>query len=436
MDVRTKNELLLRGEIERENMWPYLAEMKAKTVAFRFEFGLDRLPTRPGLIVVRGPRQYGKSTWLEMKLYDTVREFGKGTALYVSGDELADTEAFVQCLIDFSSLYDRNAKVKRLFIDEVTAIPFWEKGIKQVLDQGLLRDVLVVTTGSKAADLRHGSERLPGRKGKLDKSDYIFLPISYRQFYKHCGHELGEKTWIAYLLTGGSPIACNDIYQFARLPEYFIQLIRDWVLGEIIRSGRSRISFSNMMQCLFRWGGAATGYAKLAREAGLANNTLASEYIEQLSDLLCVLPSWPWDPQRKILQPMKPCKFQLINLAMAVAFHPAKLRAIHEFEALTPEDQGMFLEWLIAQELWRRAVLRGADNPEAIGFWTSQEHEIDFVTPDEHLIEVKRGSSGPMEFQWFPKVFPKRDLIVVCKTAFSSKQVLGVTVHDFLLGID
>lgn len=122
------------------------------------------------------------------------------------------------------------------------------------------------------------------------------------------------------------------------------------------------------------------GYAKLARESGLANNTVASGYIEQLSDLFSVLPAW-----------------------------------------------------LVAQEIWRRSVLRGVENPEAFGFWSSKEHEIDFVTPDGDFIEVKRGRAGPLDFAWFPNAFPKKRLTVICREPFESRNVRGVTTEDFLL---
>jgi predicted AAA+ superfamily ATPase len=407
--------------------------MEAKAIPFRFEFGLDSLPLDPGFIVVRGPRQFGKSTWLELELRGTIEDFGRGTAFYLNGDELVSVEDLVEKLRELHPAYPKDASVKRLFIDEITAIPFWEKGIKRVLDEGLFRDVLIVTTGSKATDLRRGSERLPGRKGRLPKSEYVFLPISYQQFHENCSQKLGDKTWIAYLLSGGSPIACNDIYQLGRLPEYFIQLTRDWVLGEIVASGRSRISLANILQYLFRWGGTPVGYAKLAREAGLANNTVAAGYVEQLGDLLCLFPSWPWDPNRRILQPRKPCKFHFIHLAMVVSFYPASLRAVHEFETLNFEEQGIFIEWLVAQEIWRRAILHNEENPEAIGFWASHEHEIDFVTPARRFIEVKRGRASGLDFGWFSKVFPKEELTVICQESFTSRQILGVTIEEFLL---
>lgn len=433
MDVKTINALLARGEVDREDMWPRIVEMESKALQFRFEFGLDELPTEPGLITLRGPRQYGKSTWLDINLRNSIHDFGGGSAFYLNGDELASADDLVREMTDLYSAYSVQAKVKRLFIDEITAISEWEKGIKRLIDQGLFRDVLIVTTGSKATDLRRGAERLPGRKGKLKRTEYIFLPISYREFHHAAARKLGEDTWKAYLLTGGSPIALNDIYQFEHLPEYFLQLTRDWVLGEVIQSGRSRVAITQLMQILFRYGGQSVGYAKLAREAGLANNTVAAGYVEQLSDLLCLMPSWAWDPNRKALQLRKPCKFHFVNLAAVVAFHPSAPRSVHEFDALPPEVQGQFLEWLMAQEIWRRSVLAGHPNPEALGYWSSKEHEIDFVAPSQEFIEVKRGRAGPLDFTWFGTVFPQSKLTVICETPFEVKQVKGITLEEFLL---
>jgi len=87
----------------------------------------------------------------------------------------------------------------------------------------------------------------------------------------------------------------------------------------------------------------------------------------------------------------------------------------------------------VAQEIWRRSVLGGQSNPEAIGFWASKEHEIDFVTPDKEFIEVKRGKASPMDFSWFSRIFPRDHLTVICKSPFKSRQVTGVTLEEFLL---
>ena len=44
----------------------------------------------PGIIVIRGARQYGKSTWLQRMIEQTVTSFGGGTAFYLNGDEIRD----------------------------------------------------------------------------------------------------------------------------------------------------------------------------------------------------------------------------------------------------------------------------------------------------------------------------------------------------------
>ncbi len=433
MNVREINDLLSRGDIDHEELWPHLLDLKKQAVTFNFEFGLKKLPIEPGLIIIRGPRQYGKSTWLELHLKQTIQSFKKGSAYYINGDEISTHEDFFEELIILNNAFSKDVPVKRIFIDEVTAIIDWEKALKRAWDQGFLRDVLIITTGSKARDLRRGIEKLPGRKGKLPKNEYIFLPISYKEFHTSCSHKLKSKTLVSYLLTGGSPIVCNEMYSHERIPEYCIQLIRDWILGEIVSSGRSRISLHNVFNVIFKYGGQAVGYAKLAREAGLANNTVASGYIEQLVDLLSLLPSWQWDQNTKNLQIRKPCKFNFINLAAAIAFHPSTIRTVHEFETLPDTLQALFLEWIVAQEIWRRSILADSSTPESLGFWKSDEHEIDFITPQETFIEVKKGKAGPLDFLWFNKVFPKKKLLVICKTPFETNQITGITLEDFLV---
>jgi predicted AAA+ superfamily ATPase len=287
------------------------------------------------------------------------------------------------------SLFRANVDVRRLFIDEISAVPNWERALKRLVDRGQLRNVLVITTGSKATDIRRGSERLPGRQGKLARTDFLFTGVSYKDFHAQFRMELGDDTWKAYLLSGASPIAAMEIRQRERVPEYFFEIIRDWIIGEIVKSGPSRQFLLALMRTLFAQGGSRTGYLKLARESGLANNTLAAEYVEQLSDLLAVIPSYQWDADKDVPLQRRPAKFHFVNLSVALSFSQNRMTQISDFDALESQERAKWIEWLVAQELFRRQCIAGVEDPEAIWYWASKEHGIDFVDAGRNLYEVK-----------------------------------------------
>ena len=92
MDVNQRNSHFAKGDIDRLDLWPKLEEYESHAISFRFDFGIRELPNEPGIITIRGPRQYGKSTWLEQSLRDTLVDFGKGSAFFLNGDEIIDAD--------------------------------------------------------------------------------------------------------------------------------------------------------------------------------------------------------------------------------------------------------------------------------------------------------------------------------------------------------
>jgi predicted AAA+ superfamily ATPase len=433
MDITALNTQLAQGNIDQPGVFPHLDKLAKLPLVFTMDFGLNKLPKEDGILLIRGARQYGKSTWLEEQLYNTIHEFGAGSAYYLNGENIAHADNLEEEIDTLISVFEKNAPVRRLFIDEITAIVGWEIALKRMADRGKLRGILIITTGSNATDLRRGSERLPGRKGKLARSTYLFTPISYREFHRVCHKKLKSDTLLAYLLSGGSPIACSELALSGTIPDYVIELVRDWVEGEISRTGRSRGSLINILSTLYRFGGTPIGQAKLAREAAMTNNTVAAGYIDILNDLGCVVPAYPWDPERKILILRKPCKYHFTNLLVALAYHPARIRSLSDFKALPETTQGYWYEWLVAQELLRRTALKGDSPLEPLSFWETKNHEIDFVDSEEQYWEVKRGKSSALEFSWFPKQLPHKILHVINTLQFETQAIRGLTFEDFLL---
>lgn len=433
MDVKEINRALASGTIDQPGLFPHLDQLAGSRYVFPVDFGLTELPHEPGVLLIRGARQYGKSTWLEQQLRATLITVGPGSAYYLNGDEIPTAQALAEAIREILPSYSSQARLRRLFIDEITAIPEWEKALKRLIDAGELRSVLVVTTGSKATDLRRGTERLPGRKGRLGRTHYFFTPISYAAFKKICGETLQDRALPAYLLSGGCPAALSLLASEGRLPEFLVESVRDWVYGECAASGRSRASLFSVLNYLACHGGSPIGQARLARETGLANNTVAAGYLELLADLLCVGQAAVWDSSRKVSVARKPSKFPFINLLAAIAWHPLRPRSIEDYARLPEETQAAWLEWAVAQEIWRRRAKVGEEWPELLGFWQTPDHELDFVLSADRFIEVKRGAVTPLEFAWFVKVFPRARLCVVNASRFETDQMIGITLEDFLL---
>jgi predicted AAA+ superfamily ATPase len=370
---------------------------------------------------------------LQQQIYTTIDEFGPGSAFYLNGDEIRNEHDLEEQLLTLRRLFSAKTRVRRIFVDEITAIASWEKALKRLIDRNDLPGILLITTGSKATDLRRGAERLPGRKGRLDRTEYLFTPMSFSEFCRVCSSKIKETDLLsAYMLTGGSPPAALSLLEHGSVAPYLVEIVRDWIYGEFAATGRSRDLLLGVLECIYRFGGTPTGHAKIAREAGMANNTVASGYIEQFTDLLCVAPSFAWDATTQRAVRRRPAKFHMTNLLAATAWHPAHLRRVSQLHQMPPENHAVLLEWAVAQECWRRAAIRGDEQPELLHYWKSKSHEIDFVLSPTDMVEVKRGKSGPLEFGWFPKTFPKARLTVISASRFETDDIEGITLHDFL----
>ena len=116
MDINTINDNLSRGQIDQPGIFPHLDHLQKAQYIFQIDFGLDHLPNEPGILLIRGARQYGKSTWLEQQIYHTIKQFGRGTAYYLNGDNIPDSDSLESAIEQLCYAYPHDAAVRRLFI--------------------------------------------------------------------------------------------------------------------------------------------------------------------------------------------------------------------------------------------------------------------------------------------------------------------------------
>jgi len=100
--------------------------------------------------------------------------------LYFSFDLHREPEALYDVVRRAKALHPDAEGPWYLFLDEVTSVPRWQRGVTVAWDQGLTRDDFLLLTGSSAHDVKYGAEQLPGRRGS--GADFLHLPMSFRDF--------------------------------------------------------------------------------------------------------------------------------------------------------------------------------------------------------------------------------------------------------------
>lgn len=366
---------------------------------------------------IRGPRQVGKTTLLKLLVRRLIEDgHPPERILYYSLDLERDPEDLVEIVRTAKTLSSTHGRWF-VFFDEISAVVNWQRGIKYLRDQTDAADDCFVLTGSSAADVRAGAERLPGRRGPGRRLDKIMLPMSFREFLDVTATvKLSPQTvpltefltppalgpWLKiardldaalgrYAVTGGFPRAVRDSFSSpAPGAETFDQL---WamVAGDIDRAGRDRISALKILERTVRSLSSPISWLSVAQDAGLGSPHTAQSYATLLADSFVLLIMHTMDLSRG---PSLRKSKKLYFCDPAFGFLPRAL----DPGAPLPATPAM-IENLVAIALYRAVEREPAESlasPQRVGFWRSSSgREVDFVCRiGRHNvpIEVKYGS--------------------------------------------
>ena len=159
------------------------------------EFQRSSLKWRPRLMqtfdwehdhiyTLRGPRQVGKTTMMKLLIRGLLSKgVDPNCIAYLTCDPLKDQEDLVETIDAFLSYSERRAGRTRryLFVDEAPSIKGWERGVKTLADMGRLQGAVLLLSGSHSLDLKHSTERLPGRRGE-GLVNKLLPPMSFLEY--------------------------------------------------------------------------------------------------------------------------------------------------------------------------------------------------------------------------------------------------------------
>lgn len=405
---------------------PHLRALDDQPVRLPADFVADVDLASPGVSVLRGPRQVGKSTGLKLLVGRALDEgWDRRAVIYLALDLLED-----QPMAELARSVRRakelsGAQSTLLLLDEVTAVQKWQGAVKSLWDAGVVRGDVVVCTGSSAVDLQHGAaERLPGRRG--GGTDYLVLPQSFASFAcagdstlpesphltvgalrSQSGEELLrdmqlhlpalDRSFERYLSFGGLPAAAAEAAAGAQEPSSEVKrIVWDSLVRELQRKGASVPAGQALLARLVRALGSETNWTDLAREmdvplgrraaAGKTSHHTLKSYVELLAGGYFLFVTYFWKRGQNTNDLSKNKKLYLADPLL----HAVALDRAPGLE----RDVPALVENAVGLALYRRyepheRLVETFVAPDRLHIWkTAAGGEIDFVAGPANELDV------------------------------------------------
>ncbi len=326
-------------------------------------------PRQSGLYCIRGPRQIGKSSWLKSILAAVTP---KHSAFYLSCENIRDHVELAEIL--------RSVKGRRyILLDEITFVKEWARAIKHAADAGDFH--ILVLTGSHAADLRRGMDRMPGRWGH--GGEFTLLPMTFDEVVgarEEARWRPTKESHLAavrhYLQCGGFPPAVAEVGKTAHTPHTALTTYRQWLAGDFARFGKQELYLREVLLQLALTMGTPISTQKLAQRTQIGSHHTVQEYLELLEDCFALRTCYAIDEKTAGLRFRKEKKYYFTDpliywLALDWGGVPADASA-HER-----------LAEMVAHEALARRY------PRFGYFHSPRSGEIDFFAPKQWALEVK-----------------------------------------------
>ncbi len=160
------------------------------------EMTLDFESDMQVIYTVRGSRQVGKTTMVKLQIMDLLDQgVEPQRLLYYSFGPRATLDELYDVLLGYLRLSERVRGDRRcyIFLDEISYVPKWQEGLKEISNMGRLANCTIVATGSNATDLTRATETLTGRLGLVEDGNHkSLLPMRFREFVSIMNTDLSK----------------------------------------------------------------------------------------------------------------------------------------------------------------------------------------------------------------------------------------------------
>jgi hypothetical protein len=276
---------------------PVIEQYERQTLKWR-PAALDKIDlNQDNIYCLYGPKGVGKTTLLKLIIKKLIEqdEVNPNSVFFYSCHNLSSYEQLNEIIKLFLNSQTGEKNRRYIFIDEISVIKNWRKGLDYLLKAAKLMKTTVVLSASSFTEEKNkfGNGFKNIAVGSLAFAEFANLinpgffgkirPENYAGELKKIEYYLD-----IYLLTGGFISPLNDYKENGAVRQSVYSNYLNWFLVYIARAGRDIILIRQIMEKLILNLGAPVGYKTLTHKTKAKTHLTAAEYLNILESMFAV----------------------------------------------------------------------------------------------------------------------------------------------------
>jgi len=305
----------IQGFLEND---PHLAGLKDAKYIFHSSLE-EKIPVNvPGIYILTGARQVGKSTLIKLIIKKLLEEGAPPQQIFYIPCDIIDR--YRELLAVMQEIFEKIDMKNRfyIFLDEITYVKEWDRAVKYFADMQYFKKGGLLITGSDSLILKESMKKFPGRRGESEFGDFHLWPLSFSEYLSLTSSELkndikdlknmiqspisenilsAEKIFDSaklesisryfekFLLTGGFLSAINNYEKNKKIGKYIYRTYQQWVVGDFLKRGKNEDYLKDLLNVLSERISGQVTFHSITAKTEIQHHLTVREYLKILEDM-------------------------------------------------------------------------------------------------------------------------------------------------------
>jgi hypothetical protein len=270
---------------------PHLRKLNTLKYVFESPLLKDFPNNTPGVYILGGGRQIGKTTFLKQWINYLLKSgVAPKSISFLTGELIDDHHRLMSLIMEVLESMPKSGSLNYLIIDEVTYIKDWDKAIKFLADSGFFENCEVILTGSDLVLMNEAAMRFPGRRGTHRQVDFHYSPLSFKEYVDlvHPARPTLSFLYEAfeqYLIHGGFLSAINDWAKHEEILPSTAKTYSDWIRGDFLKRGKKEQNVRDFLQAVLKTYGTQVTWHTLTHHTAIEHPKTIQDYAELMQSM-------------------------------------------------------------------------------------------------------------------------------------------------------